>query len=159
MVPTIISPEEDFAYNALVDAYSRLGIQSAMFGHVPFCKPRKPPSNNKFLILKMSTSACTIGDAPPQEGFFGPLTSFLEHLLAAVAPDVTTSFLWRLVGRYTLVLYARRLDAAIERLTDFYFPLQDQDVRPAGGNGAAPAPPPYVPPITSPAATPVSPPV
>ncbi|KOS39361.1 hypothetical protein ACN38_g9795 [Penicillium nordicum] len=35
MVPTIISPEEDFAYNALVDAYSRLGIQSAMFGHVP----------------------------------------------------------------------------------------------------------------------------
>lgn len=128
----------------------------------------------------MSTSACTIGDAPPQEGFFGPLTSFLEHLLAAVAPDVTTSFLWRLVGRYTLVLYARRLDAAIERLTDLYalfpalfptlfplatninysyFPLQDQDVRPAGGNGAAPAPPPYVPPITSPAATPVSPPV
>ncbi|CAI7615424.1 unnamed protein product [Penicillium discolor] len=35
MVPTILPPEEDFAYNALVDAYSRLGIQSAMFGHVP----------------------------------------------------------------------------------------------------------------------------
>ncbi|CAI7661948.1 unnamed protein product [Penicillium glandicola] len=34
MVPTILSPEEDFAYNALVDAYVRLGIQSAMFGHM-----------------------------------------------------------------------------------------------------------------------------
>lgn len=35
MVPTILPPEEDFAYNALVDAYSRLAIQSAMFRHVP----------------------------------------------------------------------------------------------------------------------------
>ncbi|KAJ5509239.1 hypothetical protein N7527_011382 [Penicillium freii] len=35
MMPTILPPEEDFAYNALVDAYSRLGIQSAMFGHMP----------------------------------------------------------------------------------------------------------------------------
>ncbi|CAG8908949.1 unnamed protein product [Penicillium egyptiacum] len=35
MVPTILSPEEDFAYHALVDAYVRLGIHSAMFGHVP----------------------------------------------------------------------------------------------------------------------------
>ncbi|CAG8212087.1 unnamed protein product [Penicillium nalgiovense] len=35
MVPTILAPEEDFAYNALVDAYVRLGIHSAMFGHVP----------------------------------------------------------------------------------------------------------------------------
>lgn len=35
MVPTILSPEEDFAYNALVDAYVRLGIQSAMLGHMP----------------------------------------------------------------------------------------------------------------------------
>ncbi|KAJ5824307.1 transcriptional regulator family: Fungal Specific TF [Penicillium robsamsonii] len=35
MVPTTLPPEEDFAYNALVDAYVRLGIQSAMFGHVP----------------------------------------------------------------------------------------------------------------------------
>ncbi|OQE30865.1 hypothetical protein PENFLA_c002G09023 [Penicillium flavigenum] len=35
MVPTILAPEEDFAYNALVDAYVRLGIYSAMFGHVP----------------------------------------------------------------------------------------------------------------------------
>ncbi|KAJ5964527.1 transcriptional regulator family: Fungal Specific TF [Penicillium vulpinum] len=34
MLPTILSPEEDFAYNALVDAYIRLGIQSAMFGHI-----------------------------------------------------------------------------------------------------------------------------
>ena len=59
MVPTIISPEEDFAYNALVDAYSRLGIQSAMFGHVPFCKPRKPPSNNKFLIVSLASTLST----------------------------------------------------------------------------------------------------
>ncbi|KAJ5617595.1 hypothetical protein N7537_002709 [Penicillium hordei] len=35
MVPTVLPPEEDFAYNALVDAYSRLGIQSAMFGQMP----------------------------------------------------------------------------------------------------------------------------
>ncbi|KAJ5446208.1 Protein of unknown function DUF3468 [Penicillium cf. griseofulvum] len=35
MVPTTLSPTEDFAYNALVDVYVRLGIQSAMFGHVP----------------------------------------------------------------------------------------------------------------------------
>ncbi|KAJ5373800.1 hypothetical protein N7517_005806 [Penicillium concentricum] len=35
MVPTTLPPEEDFAYNALVDVYVRLGIQSAMFGHVP----------------------------------------------------------------------------------------------------------------------------
>ncbi|KAI2703265.1 transcriptional regulator family: Fungal Specific TF [Penicillium roqueforti] len=35
MVPTVLSPEEDFAYNALVDAYVRLSIQSAMFGPVP----------------------------------------------------------------------------------------------------------------------------
>ncbi|KAJ6044702.1 hypothetical protein N7460_006057 [Penicillium canescens] len=35
MAPTILCTEGDFAYNALVDAYSRLGIQSAMFGHVP----------------------------------------------------------------------------------------------------------------------------
>ncbi|KAJ6168428.1 hypothetical protein N7497_001271 [Penicillium chrysogenum] len=35
MVPTILAPEEDFAYNALVDAYVRLGIHSAMFGHMP----------------------------------------------------------------------------------------------------------------------------
>ncbi|KAK4864263.1 hypothetical protein LT330_010056 [Penicillium expansum] len=35
MVPIVLSPEEDFAYNALVDAYVRLGIQSAIFGHVP----------------------------------------------------------------------------------------------------------------------------
>jgi hypothetical protein len=35
MVPNFISPTEDFAYNALVDAYTRLGTQSAMFGHVP----------------------------------------------------------------------------------------------------------------------------
>ncbi|CAG7917013.1 unnamed protein product [Penicillium olsonii] len=35
MKPRVIRPEEDFAYNALVDAYARLGIQSAMFGHIP----------------------------------------------------------------------------------------------------------------------------
>ncbi|KAJ5170553.1 transcriptional regulator family: Fungal Specific TF [Penicillium coprophilum] len=34
MMPTTLSPDEDFAYNALVDAYVRLGIQAAMFGHV-----------------------------------------------------------------------------------------------------------------------------
>lgn len=35
MTPRILRPKEDFAYNALVDAYARLGIQSAMFGHIP----------------------------------------------------------------------------------------------------------------------------
>ncbi|KAJ5788432.1 transcriptional regulator family: Fungal Specific TF [Penicillium paradoxum] len=33
MTPTILCPGKDFAYNALVDAYARLGTQSAMFGH------------------------------------------------------------------------------------------------------------------------------
>ncbi|KAJ5747993.1 uncharacterized protein N7511_009689 [Penicillium nucicola] len=35
MAPTFLCTEGDFAYNALIDAYSRLAIQSAMFGHVP----------------------------------------------------------------------------------------------------------------------------
>ncbi|OGE48805.1 hypothetical protein PENARI_c026G02870 [Penicillium arizonense] len=35
MAPTILCTEGDFAYKALVDAYSRLGTQSATFGHVP----------------------------------------------------------------------------------------------------------------------------
>ncbi|KAJ5503200.1 transcriptional regulator family: Fungal Specific TF [Penicillium fimorum] len=35
MTPTTLPPKKDFAYNALVDVYVRLGIQSAMFGHVP----------------------------------------------------------------------------------------------------------------------------
>lgn len=44
MVPTILAPEEDFAYNALVDAYVRLGIHSAMFGHMP--------SSHVYLVTK-----------------------------------------------------------------------------------------------------------
>jgi hypothetical protein len=35
MTPKALLPDEDFAYNALVDAYARLGTQSAMFGHIP----------------------------------------------------------------------------------------------------------------------------
>ncbi|KAK9851219.1 transcriptional regulator family: Fungal Specific TF [Penicillium brevicompactum] len=35
MTPKILRPKEDFAYNALVDTYAQLGIQSAMFGHIP----------------------------------------------------------------------------------------------------------------------------
>ncbi|KAJ5944540.1 hypothetical protein N7516_004708 [Penicillium verrucosum] len=93
----------------------------------------------------MPMSAYTIGDAPSQEGFFGPLTSFLEHLLAAVAPDVTTSFLWRLVGMYFCAVRKtpRRRDRAVDRLlctlpSTLSNTLLDQDVRPAGGDGAAP---------------------
>ncbi|KAJ5631629.1 uncharacterized protein N7484_011729 [Penicillium longicatenatum] len=33
--PNILSPADDFAHNALIDSYSRLTIQAAMFGHVP----------------------------------------------------------------------------------------------------------------------------
>ncbi|KAJ5935617.1 hypothetical protein N7466_005164 [Penicillium verhagenii] len=33
--PNVLSPAEDFAHNALIDSYSRLSIQAAMFGHVP----------------------------------------------------------------------------------------------------------------------------
>ena len=35
MSPNILSPAEDFAHKALINAYSRLSIQAAMFGHVP----------------------------------------------------------------------------------------------------------------------------
>ncbi|KAK2767752.1 hypothetical protein FQN54_003910 [Arachnomyces sp. PD_36] len=35
MSPSILSPAEDFAHNALIDSYARLTIQSAMFGHLP----------------------------------------------------------------------------------------------------------------------------
>lgn len=35
MAPSILSPEEDFVHDALVESYARLTIQSAMFGHVP----------------------------------------------------------------------------------------------------------------------------
>ncbi|KAJ5161464.1 hypothetical protein N7492_006856 [Penicillium capsulatum] len=35
MSPNLLSPAEDFAHSALIDSYSRLSIQSAMFGHVP----------------------------------------------------------------------------------------------------------------------------
>ncbi|KAJ5108832.1 hypothetical protein N7456_005507 [Penicillium angulare] len=35
MAPSLLSPAEDFAHNALIDSYSRLTIQSAMFGHIP----------------------------------------------------------------------------------------------------------------------------
>ncbi|KAJ5778323.1 hypothetical protein N7520_001569 [Penicillium odoratum] len=35
MSPDVLNPAEDFAHNALIDAYSRLAIQAAMFGHVP----------------------------------------------------------------------------------------------------------------------------
>ncbi|CAG8129848.1 unnamed protein product [Penicillium salamii] len=34
MTPKILRPEKDFAYNALVDTYARVGIQSSMFGHI-----------------------------------------------------------------------------------------------------------------------------
>ncbi|CAL5872660.1 uncharacterized protein PFLUO_LOCUS6926 [Penicillium psychrofluorescens] len=33
--PSVLSPTEDLAHNALIDAYERLSIQAAMFGHVP----------------------------------------------------------------------------------------------------------------------------
>ncbi|KAJ6015685.1 hypothetical protein N7540_010276 [Penicillium herquei] len=35
MSPNILSPAEDFAHNALIDSYSRLTVQSALFGQVP----------------------------------------------------------------------------------------------------------------------------
>lgn len=35
MSPSVLSPAEDFAHNTLIDSYSRLIIQAAMFGHVP----------------------------------------------------------------------------------------------------------------------------
>ncbi|KAJ5273586.1 hypothetical protein N7478_008711 [Penicillium angulare] len=35
MAPSLLSPAEDFTHNALIDSYSRLTIQSAMFGHIP----------------------------------------------------------------------------------------------------------------------------
>ncbi|KAJ5565182.1 hypothetical protein N7513_001424 [Penicillium frequentans] len=35
MSPSILSPAEDFVHNTLIDSYSRLTIQAAMFGHVP----------------------------------------------------------------------------------------------------------------------------
>ncbi|KAF3017939.1 hypothetical protein E8E15_003576 [Penicillium rubens] len=85
----------------------------------------------------MSASAHAIGDAPPEEGSFGPNISFLERLLAAVTPDFAASFLWDLANMYIWVLFARRLDAMIEQWTDFYFPLPGRDARPAGGNEPA----------------------
>ena len=35
MSPGVLSPAEDFAHDALIDAYERLSIQAAMFGQVP----------------------------------------------------------------------------------------------------------------------------
>jgi hypothetical protein len=35
MAPGILSPAEDFVHDALIDSYTRLTVQSAMFGHVP----------------------------------------------------------------------------------------------------------------------------
>ncbi|KAH8693810.1 hypothetical protein BGW36DRAFT_399066 [Talaromyces proteolyticus] len=46
--PNILSHAEDFAHNALIDSYSRLSIQAAMFGHVPwhmFVMSRDPREN------------------------------------------------------------------------------------------------------------------
>ncbi|KAJ5866886.1 hypothetical protein N7534_001439 [Penicillium rubens] len=70
-------------------------------------------------LPKISANAYPIGDAPPEEGSFGPNISFLERLLAAVTPDFAASFLWDLANMYIWVLFARRLDAMIEQWTDF----------------------------------------
>ncbi|KAJ5731108.1 uncharacterized protein N7483_005616 [Penicillium malachiteum] len=48
MSPSILSPAEDFAHNALIDSYSRLTVQSALFGQVPsnLCIITRDPKEN-----------------------------------------------------------------------------------------------------------------
>ncbi|OQD82719.1 hypothetical protein PENANT_c020G06106 [Penicillium antarcticum] len=66
MAPTILCTEGDFAYNALVDAYSRLGIQSAMFGHVPshMCIVTQDPQTTKipYIFTSLFEARRTLDD-------------------------------------------------------------------------------------------------
>ncbi|CAG8108478.1 unnamed protein product [Penicillium salamii] len=55
MTPKILRREQDFAYNALVDTYARLGIQSAMFGHIPsdMCFTTQDPQTTPYIFSSL----------------------------------------------------------------------------------------------------------
>jgi hypothetical protein len=65
MEPNLLCPNEDFAYNALVDAYARLGTQSAMFGHVPahMCLiTRHPQSTFPYVFTSLQEARRSLDD-------------------------------------------------------------------------------------------------
>lgn len=46
MAPKVLGDADDFAHNALIDAFARMGIQSAFFGHMPAQMCHDPRSTN-----------------------------------------------------------------------------------------------------------------
>lgn len=66
MSPNLLSPAEDFAHSALIDSYSRLSIQSAMFGHIPprLCVMTRDPQTHAlpYIFPKLLDARQTLDD-------------------------------------------------------------------------------------------------
>lgn len=66
MAPRLLCPAEDFAHSALIDSYSRLSIQCAMFGHVPsdLCVMTRDPQTHSlpYLFASLREARQTLDD-------------------------------------------------------------------------------------------------
>ncbi|KAJ5734265.1 hypothetical protein N7493_003051 [Penicillium malachiteum] len=64
--PNILSPAEDFAHNSLIDSYSRLTVQSALFGQIPsnLCISTRDPKEHAipYTFSDIFDARCTLDD-------------------------------------------------------------------------------------------------